>query len=152
TEQGTITQVHAPPVDQPAPSLLKPGVWPSVPGYTILGELGRGGVGVVFKARHEALNRLVALKMINPERPVGAKELTRLHVEADAVAQLRHPHIVQIHEVGSWRADEASPPLPFLSLEFLDGGCLAGHLDGTPWLARDAAQLVETLARAMHHA
>jgi len=149
-EDRTRTQVHAP--AEAALSPKKTGIWPSIPGYTILAELGRGGAGVVFKARQEALKRLVAIKMIHPERPVGPKELMRLQVEAEAVAQLRHPHIVQIHEVGSWRPDEATPPLPFLSLEFLEGGSLANHLDGTPWLPRDAAELIETLARAIHHA
>ncbi len=118
----------------------------SVPGYEILDVLGRGGMGVVYKARQLRLKRLVALKMILAGAHAGEAEVARFRAEAEAVARLQHPNIVQIHEV-----DEAAGR-PFLALEFVDGGSLAGRLDGTPWPAPRAAELVEALARAMHHA
>jgi WD40 repeat protein/serine/threonine protein kinase len=119
---------------------------PVVPGYEILEILGRGGMGVVYKARQRTLNRIVALKMILAGGHAGLRELRRFRREAEAVAQLQHPHIVQIHEVG-----EHAGRL-YLALEFVDGGSLDRHLAGTPQPARTAAQLVQTLARAVHHA
>jgi serine/threonine protein kinase/sugar lactone lactonase YvrE len=116
---------------------------PSVPGYEILGELGRGAMGVVYQARQIKLNRLVALKMILAGAHAGEHELARFRTEAEAVARLQHPNVVQIHEVGE--ADGK----PFFSLEYCDGGSLAAKLDGTPLPPQDAARLVETLARAI---
>ena len=120
--------------------------WPTVAGYEILGELGRGGMGVVYKARQIGLNRLVALKMILSGDHAGEAERKRFMVEAEAAARLRHPNIVQIFEVGE------AAGLPFFSLEFVDGGSLAGRLGGTPWRPRRSAGLIETLARAVHAA
>jgi serine/threonine protein kinase len=120
--------------------------WPSVPGYEILEELGRGGMGVVYKARQVQLNRLVALKMILSGAAAGEEQRRRFQIEAEAVARLQHPHVVQIHEVGEAEGK------PFFSLEFLAGGSLASRLDGTPLPVREAARLVETLARAVHYA
>jgi WD40 repeat protein len=114
--------------------------------YEILGELGRGGMGVVYRARHIRLNRQVALKMILAGIHAGPQAQARFRIEAETVARLQHPHIVQIYEVGE--ADGK----PFLSLEFVAGGTLADKLDGTPWAARPAAHMVETLARAMYAA
>jgi serine/threonine-protein kinase len=119
---------------------------PEVPGYEILGELGRGGMGVVYRARQTSLNRLVALKMVLAGGYAGEQELARFRVEAEAVAHLQHPNIVHIYEVGEHQG------LPYFSLEFCGGGSLEKKLGGTPQPPRPAAQLVETLARAVHAA
>ncbi|WP_439627852.1 protein kinase domain-containing protein [Gemmata sp.] len=119
---------------------------PAVPGYEVHGELGRGGMGVVYKARQLSLNRPVALKMILAGSHAGKNERERFRREAEAVATLQNPHIVQIFEIG-----EADGHL-YLALEFVDGGNLAQHLKKSPWSARDAAELVEVLARAMQYA
>ena len=125
---------------------------PQVAGYEMLGVLGCGGMGMVYKALHLRLKRLVALKMILGGMHAGPNELTRLRTEAEAIARLHHPNIVQIYEVGEHAG------LPFLSLEFVDGGSLAQEIASGRWAASGpdlpvrAAQLVETLARAMHTA
>jgi serine/threonine protein kinase len=103
-------------------------------------------MGVVFKARHRRLNRLVAVKMIRAGAQAGPEDLVRFRFEAEAVARLRHAHIVQIYDIGEVAG------LPFVSLELLDGGTLADRLAGTPQPGRPAAELVVTLARAMHAA
>jgi serine/threonine protein kinase len=118
---------------------------PTVPGYEILGELGRGGMGVVYKARQVALKRLVALKMIRAGALAGADELARFRAEAEAAARLQHPNIVQIHEVGEHDG------LPYFSLEYV-AGALDRTLAGTPLPPARAAELVATLAAAMHYA
>jgi serine/threonine protein kinase len=117
-----------------------------VPGYEVLRVLGRGGMGVVYLARQSRLQRLVALKMILAGGHAGDEQLARFRTEGEAAARLQHPNVVQIHEVGDHEG------LPFYSLEFVAGGSLASKLDGTPWQSRPAAQLVETLARAVHAA
>jgi WD40 repeat protein/tetratricopeptide (TPR) repeat protein len=129
----------------PLPPAARSG-WPNVPGYEILGELGRGGMGVVYQARQVKLQRLVALKMIRGGDHAGAGELARFRSEAEAVARLQHPNIVQIHEVGEAEGK------PFFSLEYVEGGSLAQKVNGTPLPARPAAQLVATLALAVHAA
>jgi WD40 repeat protein/serine/threonine protein kinase len=118
----------------------------SVPGYEIEGELGRGGMGVVYRARQISLNRTVALKMLLHAGHASPEEQQRFRTEAEAVACLRHPHIVQIYEVGEHQG------LPYFSLEFCEGGSLAARLQGTPLPPVAAAELVATLARAMHAA
>jgi WD40 repeat protein/tRNA A-37 threonylcarbamoyl transferase component Bud32 len=120
-----------------------PATLPSVPGYALLAELGRGGMGVVYKARHIKLNRLVALKMILAGSHAGAADLSRFQTEAQAIARLQHLHIVQVYEVGEHEGK------PFFSLEYCGGGSLAQKLNGTPLPPHEAAALVETLARAM---
>jgi WD40 repeat protein len=160
SEAPTVPPAPAPVVEDPCPTPAPPepveaaaagaGAWlPSVPGYEIVSELGRGGMGAVYQARQTQLNRLVALKMILAGAHAGEQELARFRTEAEAVARLQHPNIVQIHEVGEWRAGDVSPPMPFFSLEYCAGGSLADKLDGTPLPPEDAARLVETLARAM---
>jgi tetratricopeptide (TPR) repeat protein/tRNA A-37 threonylcarbamoyl transferase component Bud32 len=119
---------------------------PGVPGYEILGELGRGGMGVVYKARQTKLRRTVALKMILAGGYAGDRALARFQAEARAVARLTHPNIVQIYEVG----DAAGHP--FFSLEYVDGGTLADRLQREEMQAAATAQLLEALARAMHFA
>jgi serine/threonine protein kinase len=121
-------------------------LWPTVPGYEIVGKLGQGGMGVVYKARHLGCNRLVALKMIRDGALAGPEQAARFYAEAEAVARLQHPNIVQIYDVG------VSAGLPYLALELVDGGSLAEQLKGTPQPPHRAAQLIETLARAMHGA
>jgi tRNA A-37 threonylcarbamoyl transferase component Bud32 len=119
---------------------------PTVPGYEVLGELGRGGMGVVYKARQLKLNRTVALKMILAGPLAGPEHRARFLSEAESVARLRHPNIVQIYEIGE------ALGRPFFSMEFMEGSSLDRRLDGTPLPPRAAVQLVETLARAVHHA
>jgi tRNA A-37 threonylcarbamoyl transferase component Bud32 len=117
---------------------------PEVPGYEILEEIGRGGMGVVYKARHVQLDRLVALKMILRGGHAAEEDLQRFRSEAKAVAQLAHPNIVQIHEIGEQEGD------PYIALEFVEGGGLHQQLAREPITAQAAAVLVEQLALAMH--
>jgi serine/threonine-protein kinase len=119
---------------------------PSIPGYEILTELGRGGMGVVYKARQLSLDRPVALKMVLAGSHASPDQLARFRAEAESVARLQHPNIVQIHEIGQHAG------LPYLSLEFVDGPSLAALIAGTPQPPRDAAALVEQLARAVQFA
>src|SRR5262245_17313167 len=131
-----------PPKELPAGAPQEP-QFPEAPGYVVLEELGRGGMGIVYKARHTALQRLVALKMIRSGSGATPSEVARFRAEATAVAQLQHPHIVQIYEVGEHAG------LPYFSLELVDGPTLADRLAGTPQPARPAAELVEAVARAL---
>src|SRR5262249_52178601 len=119
---------------------------PVIRGYEIEGELGRGGMGVVYKARHVVLNRDCALKMILAAEHAGAEAGARSLAEPAAVAQLQHPHIVQIFHI-----DEHAGS-PYFEMEFVGGGSLAARLDGPPRPPREAARLVETLAGAMAEA
>jgi hypothetical protein len=118
----------------------------SIPGYEILGELGRGGMGVVYQARQVKADRLVALKMILAGAHASEQDLNRFRIEAQAVARLQHPNIVQVYEVGDDHG------LPYFSLEFCAGGSLEKKLAGTPLPPQDAARLIETLARAVQAA
>jgi hypothetical protein len=116
-----------------------------VAGYEVLEELGRGGMGVVYKARQVGLNRLAALRMILSGAHAGAEESARFRFEAEAMARLQHPNIVQICEVGE------QGRRPFFAMEFVAGGSLADRLGGAPLQPAEAAALVETLARAVQH-
>jgi WD40 repeat protein/tetratricopeptide (TPR) repeat protein/tRNA A-37 threonylcarbamoyl transferase component Bud32 len=116
------------------------------PGYEILGELGRGGMGVVYKARQIKAGRVVALKMILADEHAGAAERARFSTEAQAVARLQHPNIVQVYEVDEHQGR------PFFSMEHCPGGSLDRKLAGNLQPPSDAAHLVEVLARAMHAA
>jgi WD40 repeat protein/serine/threonine protein kinase len=119
---------------------------PMVPGYEILAELGRGGMGVVFKARQTHVNRLVALKMIRTGVHAGTEELTRFRNEAEAVARLQHPNIVALYEFGDYCGQ------PYFSQELVEGGNLSTRLSGTTLPSREAAELIATLAKAVHYA
>jgi formylglycine-generating enzyme required for sulfatase activity/tRNA A-37 threonylcarbamoyl transferase component Bud32 len=120
--------------------------YPDVPGYEVLGILGHGGMGVVYRARQLKANRLVALKMIRAVEHATPQERLRFQIETEAVARLQHPHIVQLYEVGEVRGQ------PFFSLEFCDGGTLGDQLKKQRPSPREAAELIEALARAMHYA
>ena len=115
-------------------------------GYEILGELGRGGMGVVFKAQQPALNRTVALKVVKSGRLASAAELIRFQNEAEAVAQLDHPHIVPIYEVGECRGQH------FFSMKLITGTSLDRRAQHYASLPRATARLVAVVARAVHHA
>jgi WD40 repeat protein len=115
----------------------------TVPGYEILEELGRGGMGVVYKAKQVRANRLVALKMILTGSHAGTAELRRFRTEVEAIASLRHSAIIPVYEVGEHEGR------PFFSLELCSGGTLHRKLNGTPLPPTEAARLIETLAHAM---
>jgi serine/threonine protein kinase/tetratricopeptide (TPR) repeat protein len=114
--------------------------------YEIIEEIGHGGMGVVFKARQKRLNRVVALKMFRTGNHPSEEERRRFQSEAQAVARLQHPNIVQIFEVGEGGAQT------FLCLEFVEGRSLARQLDGNPMPPSQAASLMELIARAIHYA
>jgi hypothetical protein len=116
-----------------------------IPGYQILRELGRGGMGVVYKARQTSLKRLVALKMILAGPHAAVRDLDRFRSEAEAVARLQHPNIVQIYEIGQHNG------LDYFSLEFMDGGNLAKKIKGKPLPPLEAARIGEDLARAIQY-
>jgi WD40 repeat protein/serine/threonine protein kinase len=119
---------------------------PTISGYEILGLLGRGGKGVVYKARQIQLNRLVALKMILSGPHASVSDVMRFMGEAEAVAHLHHPNIVQIYEVNQHEG------LPYCVLEYVEGGSLQQKLRGAPVQPQEAANLIESLARAIHAA
>src|SRR4051812_19033921 len=138
TEDATLApRANADPTPTPVPV---------IPGYRVEGELGRGGMGVVYRARQVRLNRPVALKMILAGRHAGAEAAARFLAEAEAVAQLQHPNIVQIFHI------DEHDGFPYFEMEYVGGGSLAERLDGIPRPPREAARLVETLARAMAEA
>jgi WD40 repeat protein/serine/threonine protein kinase len=157
---GPLFEVHRalesdtppnPSVSENDPTLCtEPGEAPAfleeLSGYELLERLGQGGMGVVYKARQKSLNRTVALKMVLAGAHASPQERARFGLEAEAVAKLAHPNIVHIHEVGEHDGR------PFLSLEFVEGGSLDKKLGGAPQPAREAARLIEGLARAVHHA
>src|SRR5262249_62291480 len=103
-------------------------------------------MGVVYKARQVGLNRVVALKVILAGPHADPQELARFRREAEAVARLQHPNIVQIHEIGEHEG------LPYFSLEYCEGGSLDNRLAGAPLAPRAAAELLEGLAHAVHAA
>jgi eukaryotic-like serine/threonine-protein kinase len=114
--------------------------------YHVLEEVGRGGMGVVYRAMHKGLRRPAALKMVLAGEYASTAESLRFRLEAELAARVRHPNIVQVYETGTHDGR------PYLVMEWVDGGTLAARLDGKPWPPAAAAALVETLARAIHAA
>ena len=119
---------------------------PQIPGFEVIRELGRGGMGVVYLARQAGLNRMVAIKMILAGEYSRPRDRARLRAEAEVLARLAHPNLVQIHETGEHQGH------PYFSMEYVEGGRLSDALRGTPWEPGPAARLVETLARACQSA
>ena len=119
---------------------------PQVPGYEVQGELGRGGMGVVYRAWHTRLNRPVALKMLLAGPYAEPADRERFQREAQAVAALCHPNVVQVYDVGDVEGR------PYFTMELVEGGSLADRIKGAPQPARQAAALVATLADAVHAA
>jgi serine/threonine protein kinase len=135
------------PVDlRPRPPAGPPHSLATVNWYELLEEVGRGRMGVVYRARHVGLNKIVAVKVMRDALFAGRRERARFRSEAEAVAGLQHAHIVQVYDYGEH--DE----VPFFCMEFLDGGTLARRLRRGRMTVAEAAELVETVARAVHHA
>src|SRR5262249_2438126 len=119
---------------------------PRVPGYEVEAVLGHGGVGVVYRARHLRLNRVVALKMPLAGPHARPEELERFRLEALAVAGLRHPSVVQVYDVGDLDGR------PYFTMELVEYGSLAQHIQGVPQPVFQAVALVATLADAVQAA
>jgi WD40 repeat protein/serine/threonine protein kinase len=134
------------PLDVTVPTMTRVGE------YEILGELGRGGMGVVLKACHLRLNRVVALKILPGGEFASEGYRARFVAEAEAVARLQHPNIVQLFDFGEWNDTSSGSPVPYFTLEYVDGGNLKSRLDGKPQPPERAAQWLLTLARAVQHA
>jgi eukaryotic-like serine/threonine-protein kinase len=117
---------------------------PGIAGYELLGVLGHGGMGVVYKARQTALGRVVALKMVRGGGHACEADLARFRAEAQAIARLQHPNLVQVYEVGEYQGE------PWFSMEYVAGGSLHDQIDGKPQPPRQAAELARTLALALH--
>jgi serine/threonine protein kinase len=141
--QNELTTVTYPPHPTPAPLAAAERAFGD---YELLEELGRGGMGVVYKARQRALDRLVALKMILPGPLSAAEDLQRFRTEAEATARLHHRNIVAIHEVGEINGQH------FYSMDFIDGPSLSKRLGNGPLAGRVAARFLQTIARAIQHA
>jgi serine/threonine protein kinase len=120
--------------------------WPVVPGYEVLQELGRGGMGVVYRANQVSLKRPVALKLIRDGALASPQQRGRFRIEAEAAARMRHANIVAIYEVGEHQGR------PYFSMELVEGPSLDKYLSGQPQPAREAAELLRTLALAVQHA
>ena len=131
-------------VDGVTPPTLPATELPRIRDYEVQEVLGRGGVGVVYKAWHLRLQRAVALKMLLAGPYARPEELERFLREAEAVAGLRHPNIVQVYDAGNVDGR------PYFTMEFVEGGSLAQQAAGTPQPATRAAALVASVAEAVH--
>ena len=120
------------------------GSLPFLPGYEVIEEIGRGGMGVVYKAQQRGLHRLVALKMVLSSHALSPEQLTRFRTEAEALARLHHPNIVQVYDIGEHEG------WPYFAMEYVAGPSLVRLLEGQPQDPRRAARLIEILARAVH--
>jgi serine/threonine protein kinase len=136
----SLADVELPPLPGPA--------WPVILGYEILGEVGSGGTGTVYKAKQIQHDRVVALKVIRAEA-VPSDQLARFQEEARKIARLKHPSLVPLYEIGERQLLPGGPAIPFLVSEFVSDGSLAGRLHSGPIAWPQAARLVERLARAM---
>ncbi len=116
------------------------------PGFKILEPLGAGGMGVVYKAFQKDLSRIVALKVVRDANFVHPQQIARFRAEAESVARLQHPNIVQVFGVGEFGHR------PYIVLEYIEGGNLGERLGGRPQPPRDVALIIETIARAVHYA
>ncbi|QDU26173.1 Serine/threonine-protein kinase PknB [Anatilimnocola aggregata] len=116
---------------------------PTIPGYEVQAVLGRGGMGIVYKARHLKLNRVVALKMLLTGSYASPTQLLRFEREAESVAALRHANIVQVFDIGEFEG------LPYFTMEYVGGGTLSERLNGVIQPARESAKVVRDLARAV---
>src|SRR5262245_5032929 len=141
-EVTAIFSVHGPKTGAPQPRRLGAEL-PVIPGYSVLGVLGRGGMAVVYRAHHSKLARDVAVKMLLTADHASPSELARFLREARAIASLRHPHIIQVFDIGDLEGR------PFFTMEYVEGGSLAQKLAGVPQSARDAAAMAATLAEAV---
>ncbi|MDB5311027.1 MAG: pknB 39 [Gemmataceae bacterium] len=160
---STLTRSGGPVAEEPPPDAVTRipgqalqnirggGGLPAVPGFDVVAELGRGGMGVVYKARHRRLNRLVALKMILGGGAADPKTVQRFLLEAEVLARVRHPQVVQVYEVDTYEG-LGGVPVPYLAMELLEGGTLGRRLKDGPLPPREAAELMEGLARAVHAA
>jgi WD40 repeat protein/serine/threonine protein kinase len=141
TRAPSDASVVPPPPREPHPAEL-----PAPPGYRVVRQVGRGGMGVVYEAVQLALKRTVALKFLPPDHTDRPDRLARFRVEGESAARLQHPGIVQVFETG------LDGEQPFLAMEYVPGGSLADALNGTPVAPRQAAAWVEAIARAMAYA
>jgi WD40 repeat protein/serine/threonine protein kinase len=139
--EGTATSDRIPVPPEPAATFPR-----RIGEYDVLAEVGRGGMGVVYKTRHRGLHRLAALKMVLEGAFASTQQRLRFQLEAELAARVQHPNIVQVYEIGAHEGQ------PFLAMEWVEGGSLADQLDGTPWATAEAARLIETLAHAIHAA
>jgi len=114
--------------------------------YQVLGELGRGGMGVVYKAKDQRLGRVVALKVILAGGHAGVAERKRFQIEVEAAARLQHPNIVQVYEVGE------AENRPYMALEYCPNGSLEDRITDQPQSPHESAELLAKLSQALHHA
>src|SRR5262249_28490434 len=116
---------------------------PAILGYEILEEIGFGGMGVVYRARQQETNRIVAIKALTAGAHARDVQRARFRAEAEMIARLQHPNIVQIYQAGEHQG------CPYLVLEYIGGGSLRERLQGVPQPAQSAARLMEVIARAL---
>src|SRR5262249_50083161 len=143
-EPSTAAHPNTSPIKE-EPGALGAG-WPPIAGYEIVAKLGRGGMGVVYKARQFVPKRFVAIKMIRDGALADPDHIKRFGIEIEAAARCQHPNLVRIFEVGKHEG------LPYFTMEFAEGGSLDKKLAHQPQPPCHAARLVRTLAEAVHYA